>query len=113
MSKPNYAKPDGNQQAIIDELRAMGYDVDVMPMPNQYDLVVSGRKFVVSVGKNAVKAVCACRVEVKREGETLRPNQRNYWLRQRHSGNLVQATTAKDVDDWFTKTIKVGTAPRR
>ena len=105
--RPNYARPDKNAREIIEELRSLGFDVDVMPLPNNYDLLVSGEK------KFSVRAISehgpgvdfwtpvAVRVEVKQPGQKLNENEEDYWDKQNHKGNLIIAETVEDILAWF------------
>lgn len=88
------AKVDGNQAQIVADLRALGFDVDLVHrLKRLYDLVVSG---VPLWGNEAV----AVRVEIKMQGEPLTDGEREYWHAQKHH-NLIQATCTQDVLDWF------------
>lgn len=96
--RPNYARPDGNSQGIVDALRELRFDVDIMPIPNRYDIVVSG----VKLGPN--KEMCgevSVRVEIKRPGENLNANEESYWEKQNHPDSLIIAYSAEDVLRWF------------
>lgn len=89
------AKPDANQAAIVAELRGLGFDVDLVHrLKNLYDLVVTG------IPAWADRPV-AVRVEVKMPGKKLNENEAKYWSEQRHGGNLIIATSAGDVLEWF------------
>lgn len=96
--RPNYARPDKNAIGIIRELRKLGFDVDVMPMPNNYDLVVSGKKYDEYI---PFGCICAVRVEVKQPGQKLNENEEAYWDKQNHKGNLIIAESVSDVLRWF------------
>ena len=79
---------------MVEELRARGYDVDlVFREKGLYDLVVSG------VPRWASRAV-GLRVEAKRVGGSLTQDEQEYWSKQRHD-NLIRAESAQDVLDWF------------
>jgi hypothetical protein len=89
------AKPDGNQSAIVAELRGLGFDVDLVHrLKGLYDLVVTG------IPTWADRPV-AVRVEVKVGKAKLSPAEADYWSRQRHSDNLIRANCADDVIAWF------------
>ena len=89
MARPKYTKPDKNQQEIVQELRALGFDVDIIcDLPGLYDLVVC-------------KDVCV-RVEVKSEGRDLTADEFIYFCKQNHQDSYIVAHSAQDVIDWFT-----------
>ena len=97
MSNIRYAsKTDANQKQIVRELRALGYDVDVVHrLKGLYDLIVSG-----------IPAWAKCpvglRVEIKTsEKEPLSPDELEYWQKQRHLSNLIVAVCTEDVLKWF------------
>ena len=100
--RPNYARPDGNSTAIVDGLRELGFDVDVMPIPNRYDIVVSG----VRLGKSSSTFTVdtSVRVEIKRPGEKLNANEESYWEKQKNPGSLIRAESIDDVLEWFGRT---------
>jgi len=86
--RPTYTKRDKNQKAIVRELEARGFDVDVIcDLPGLYDLVVS-------------KEV-AVRVEVKREEGELNDTEKAYLAAQKHKGSYIIARSAADVLKWF------------
>jgi hypothetical protein len=89
MARPKYAtKPDLNQNEIVEDLRARGYDVDVVAsLPGLYDLVVC-------------KQVCV-RVEVKSEKGKLTEGEKEYYDKQKHKGSYIVARDARDVVHWF------------
>ena len=88
MARPTYTKPDKNQAAIVKDLRARGYDVDVVAhLPGLYDLVVC-------------KQVCV-RVEVKSEKGKISKEQQEYYDKQKHKSSYIIAKDARDVVHWF------------
>lgn len=90
------AKPDKNQSEIVEDLRRLGYDVDVVHREKKmYDLIVTG---VPTWARRAVSV----RVEVKAsEKSPLTPGEMSYWARQRHSDNLIKAVCTGDILKWF------------
>lgn len=90
------AKADANQEQIVEDLRALGYDVDlVFRIKDLYDLIVSG-----------IPTWCprpvAVRVELKiNEKAKLSPDELEYWEKQRHLGNLIVAVRTEDILKWF------------
>lgn len=95
------ARKDGNQTQIAEELRALGFDVDIVHREKKlYDLVVSGRKRI-GVRNCRWEITCAVRVEVKMPGGKLTPDEDEYWNKQNHRGNLIIAETTDDVLRWF------------
>ena len=93
MSFRRAAKKDGNQTEIVEALRALGYDVDIVhQLKNLYDLVITGTRRGESV---------AVRVEVKMPGGRLTPGELEYWQKQRHPDNLIIAESVEDVLRWF------------
>jgi hypothetical protein len=88
------ARTDANQAAIVEELRARGYDVDIVHREKKlYDIIVSG------VPRWASRAV-GLRVEIKRVGGSLTVGEQEYWDRQRHD-NLIRADCVQDILNWF------------
>lgn len=90
------AKSDGNQSQIVEELRRLGFDVDVVSREKRmYDIVVSG---VPSWARRSV----AVRVEIKAdEKKKLTPSENEYWSKQRNADNLIMVTCTGDVLKWF------------
>jgi hypothetical protein len=90
------ARSDANQPQIVDELRKLGFDVDIVSREKKlYDVVVSG---VPSWSRRAV----AVRVEIKIDGkEPLSPFEMEYWAKQKNRDNLIRATCSDDVLKWF------------
>ena len=104
MSRPHYGtKPDANQNEIIEELRARGYDVDIVSsLPGLYDLVVSGDKYMGVEGLDRdVYLPCSVRVEVKMPGKKLNETEKEYHAAQRHPNTLIIAESAEDILRWF------------
>ena len=88
------AKVDANQAQIVEELRAAGFDVDLVHQVKKlYDIVVSG---VPSWCNRSV----ALRVEIKMPGETLTAGEMEFWNKCKHK-NLIIARSADDVLRWF------------
>ena len=97
MVRPKYTKPDGNQAEIVEDLRARGFDVDIVAhLPGLYDLVVC-------------KAVCV-RVEVKDEGGKLTDTEKEYYEKQKHKSSYILARSAADVVHWFNSGRSMKTA---
>ena len=97
--RPKHTRPDGNQRGIVDTLMVRGYDVDIIcDLPGMFDIVVSGKKIILQV---AGPVPCSVRCEVKRQGETLSPNEKRYFAGQRNKGALIKIESADDVDEWF------------
>ena len=92
MTRPKITKPDANQAQIVDDLRSLGFDVDIVcNLPGLYDLVVSGRKLY----------PCSVRVEVKSEKRLLSPSELRYYERQKHPDSYIVARSTEDVLEWF------------
>ncbi len=101
--RPKRTKPDKNQRQIIDELEALGFDVDrICDLPGMYDLIVSGKKrlpfFTPELSR--AKTVCAVRVEIKSEKGKLNETEQKYFDAQKHD-NLIIARQTSDVLKWF------------
>jgi len=96
MSMRYASKSDGNQSQIVDELRKLGYDVDIVSREKGlYDVVVSG------VPRWARRAV-SVRVEIKANSKAgLSPAEAEYWDKQRHTECLIKATCTGDILTWF------------
>jgi len=89
-------KVDANQNAIVEELRARGLDVDIVHrLPGLYDLVVCGRR----VGLD--RRPCCVRVEVKQPGEKLTPAEERLHASARYPDALIIAYNTQDILDWF------------
>lgn len=107
--RPNYARPDTNAQEIVSGLRELGFDVDIMPLPNHYDIVVSGlrmnRELVYNKEGKPTYANfpndVSVRVEIKRPGESLNANEEAYWEKQNHPDSLIRAETIDDILRWY------------
>lgn len=87
-------KADGVQADIVAELRAAGYDVDILSRyaGHPYDLVVTG-------WHHGLAAVVSARIEVKSPGGTLTSAEQEYHARQRWP--LAVAQTAAQVRALF------------
>jgi hypothetical protein len=96
--RPRYStKPDRNQEEIVRDLRARGFDVDIIcDIPGLYDLVVSKQ---VSV-----------RVEVKSERGELTESEKEYYQKQKHKGSYIIARSAADVVHWFNSGRSMGSS---
>ena len=90
------ARKDATQTPIVEELRALGFDVDIVHREKKlYDLVVSG---VPTWARCAV----GVRVEIKSGAkDTLTKEEVKYWAKQKHGDNLIRAECAEDVLKWF------------
>ena len=90
------ARVDGNQKQMVMELRAMGYQVDIVSqLKRLYDLVVTGKTALYG---DAVRTV---RVEVKMPGEDLTIAEKEYHDRNRYPETLLIAYSTDDVLRWF------------
>jgi hypothetical protein len=97
MVRPKRTKPDSNQAQITEELRALGYDVDVVcDLPRLYDLVVSGQKHLYYPSTPA-----SVRVEIKSENGELNETEKEYYEKQNHKGSYLVARTTEDILKWF------------
>ena len=95
MPRPKYTKPDLNQKEIVEDLRARGFDVDIVcDLSLMYKLVVC-------------KSVCV-RVEVKSEKGELTDSEREYYEKQKHKGSYIIAKDAGDVVHWFNSGRSMG-----
>ena len=98
MARPKHTKPDLNQKEIVEDLRARGFDVDIVcDIPGIYDLVVC-------------KSVCV-RVEVKSEQGELTESEKEYYEKQKHKGSYIIARDARDVVHWFNSGRSMGACP--
>ena len=89
------AKVDGNQAQIVAELRALGFDVDLVHrLKKLYDILVTGY----DRRRDCVRAL---RVEIKMPKEKLTDDEREYWEKQKHRENLMIATSTNEVLHWF------------
>ena len=69
MTRPKYTKPDRNQKEIVEELRQLGFDVDIVcDLPGLYDIVVSGERHVWHGYALIASLHCSLRVELKSKG---------------------------------------------
>lgn len=101
--RPKRTKPDKNQRQIIDELEALGFDVDrVCDLPGMFDLVVSGDKILEGDTLFSFGMACAVRVEVKSEKGKLNETEQKYFDAQKHD-NLIIARCTEDILEWFRK----------
>lgn len=92
MARPQYTKPDANQAQIVEELRSLGFDVDIVcNLPCLYDLVVSGWK----------RGEVSVRVEIKADKKLLTPSELHYYNKQKYPDSYIVARCTKDVLDWF------------
>ena len=104
MTRPKITKPDLNQAQIVKDLRALGFDVDVVNnLPGLYDLVVSGEKYPNTIvdGEGFYRCTCSVRVEVKSKNGLMSDNEIKYYELQRHKQSYIVAYSTKDVLDWF------------
>lgn len=110
MVRPKRTKPDKNQAEIVEELRALGYDVDIVAnLPGIYDLVVSGysrnRELVYDKDGTPIwldfPTQCSVRVEIKSEGGKLNETEVAYHEKQKHGGSIIVAYNTQDIVDWF------------
>ena len=101
-SRPKYTKPDKNQAQIVEELRSLGFDVDVIcDLPGLYDLVVSGNKWV-QAAQMTIPAV-SLRVEVKSPKGIPTDAELVYYNRQKNKNSYIIAYNTQDILDWFLK----------
>ena len=108
MVRPKRTKPDGNQAQIVDELRTLGYDVDIIcDLPGLYDIVVSGKRYFhlqygdISTDIYTDSITCSVRVEIKTEDGELNETEKDYYEKQNHKGSYIVARTTSDVERWF------------
>ena len=102
MTRPKYTKPDKNQTEIVEQLRELGFDVDIVcDLPGIFDLVVSGERKILWCGEHVASVVCSVRVEVKSEGGLLSDGEIEYYQNQIHKESYIVAYSAKDVLRWF------------
>ncbi|MBL0320758.1 MAG: hypothetical protein IPP74_15895 [Alphaproteobacteria bacterium] len=88
---------DGNQAQIVRELRAMGFRVDLVHrLKKLYDLVVTGKM-------GATYDVRTLRVEVKKPGETLTADEREYWEAEPYPETLIIAIETEDILRWYKR----------
>ena len=88
---------DGNQAQIVRELRAMGFRVDLVHrLKKLYDLVVTGKIGVTG-------EVRTLRVEVKKPGEALTADEREYWEAEPYPETLIIATETEDILLWYKR----------
>ena len=102
MTRPKKTKPDSNQAEIVEELRSLGFDVDIIcDLPGLYDLVVSGRRHIM-YGSNLISSLCcSLRVEVKTEKGLVTDREFEYYNNQLHKDSYIVARSAADVLRWF------------
>ena len=100
--RPKHTKKDANQAQIVAELRALGFDVDIIAdLPGLYDLVVSGDKIVISDLNAWVYVPASVRVEIKQPGKDLSESEALYAAMQHHPDTLIKAHSTEDVLGWF------------
>lgn len=109
--RPRRTKPDKNQKQIVDDLRKLGFDVDVIcNLPGLFDIIVSGRRyFRLQYGNNTEdiytdNITCSVRVEIKSEKGELNATEKDYFEAQKHRGSYIVARCVEDVLDWFGMT---------
>lgn len=99
------SKVDTNQAQIVRELRAMGFRVDLVHrLKKLYDMVVTGNKKIqYQTGLHPIfkEEVSTLRVEVKKEGEGLTVDEKEYWDSEPYPETLIIATSTEDVLKWF------------
>ncbi len=92
----HYTKSDANQAEIVEGLRKLGFDVDIVSgLKGIYDIVVSGKKLM------EFSSVCSLRVEIKPEKGELNETEVKYWESQKHVGSLIIARCTEDILEWF------------
>ena len=108
MVRPKRTKPDANQAEIVEELRALGYDVDIVcDLPGLYDIVVSGKRYFhlqygnISTDIYTDSITCSVRVEIKSEKGKLNETEERYYESLNHKGSYIVARNVKDITDWF------------
>ena len=102
MTRPRRTKPDQNQNEIVEELRVLGFDVDVIcDLPGLYDIVVSGERHIMC-GHNLIASLdCSLRVEIKSEKGSPTEAEVQYMLAQKSRDSYIVAYCVKDVLRWF------------
>ena len=103
MTRPKYPKTDKNQAQIVEELRSLGFDVDIVSdLPGLYDIVVSGGRSAYVYGNQWVHDVPASvRVEIKSEDGLLTDTEIEYYMKQNHKKSYLVAYSTKDILQWF------------
>ena len=102
MTRPKYTKPDLNQAQIVDELRNLGFDVDVVcDLPGLFDLVVSGNKWI-QAAEMTIPAV-SVRVEVKSKNGTMTDSELDYYDGLRNPNSYIVAYCLDDILNLFYK----------
>jgi hypothetical protein len=92
------ARVDSNQKQIVRELRAMGFQVDIVSqLKRLYDLVVTGR-YDRGVRVGEIRTV---RIEVKMPGEDLTIAEKEYHDRNAYPETLLIAYCTDDILQWF------------
>lgn len=90
------AKVDGNQNEIVEDLRTLGFRVDIVSqLKKLYDLVVTGK-----TGKGDVRTV---RVELKVEKGRMTKDEVEYHEAERYPETLIIAKSTEDVLKWFKR----------
>ena len=102
MTRPKYTKPDKNQAEIVEELRSLGFDVDIVcDLPGLYDIVVSGERHVPNAAQCHHTVECSVRVEIKSEGGGMTEGELEYMLSQIARNSYIVAYNTKDILQWF------------
>lgn len=102
MARPKYPKPDKNQEEIVNMLRHLGFDVDIIAgLPGLYDLVVSGERHVPTAVNSRTTIECSVRVEVKSGSEVQTDREMEYMRSQCARDSYIVAYNVKDVLRWF------------
>lgn len=100
--RPKRTKPDANQAQIVEDLRSLGFDVDIVcDLSGLYDIVVSGKKVAWILDGTKILATCSVRVEVKSEKGKITPVEKTFYTKINHKGSYIVARSTEDVLEWF------------
>ena len=104
--RPKHTKPDKNQAEIVEELRALGFDVDdVHNVPGLYDIVVSGERYIPNARNCQYVIECSLRVEIKNRSSIVKASpsedQVQYHLKQNYKDSYMIAYCTRDILQWF------------
>ena len=99
------SRKDLNQTAVVEKLRELGYDVDVVERP--YDIVVSGNRWLTCGRQHCVR--CSLRVELKSLKGKLSESQKEYIKNLRYPDSYIVATSSaedpmpavREIEKWF------------
>ena len=102
IARPKRTKPDKNQKQIVEDLRKLGFDVDIIcDLPGLYDIVVSGKQSLKGWGGSEEVVVCSVRVEIKSEKGKLNETEQMYYDGLKHKDSYIVARNVEDILGWF------------